>query len=449
MKVIIVGAGDIGYVAAETISEVYDVLVIERDSDVSEAAKSHLNVSVLHEDGTNPKVLEYAIRNHKADIIVSTLGRDDSNLFVCMMAKRIKEDILTVASVRDPDYMIQTTAEGAPGVDIIISPEIITARKMYKLCVLENAVGYEFMEKLGVVVAIYEIGSQDDISGRVVMNLDMPDNCSVFAIYRDNEMFVSVDTMEIHAGDRICVFGTEAGVDAFNSVVGASDIAREFVILGGSIVGMNVAKFLQSDSKKRFVKIIEKNPDTCVNLARTLSGVLVINADFTDPDVQNDENVFKADCIVSTSRLDDTNLLMCMSAQKYNARKIMTRYFKKEYEDIFRYTGLETIIGYYKIISNEITKFTISDETAVLRMRRNSELFFTHTVGSDSRLAGKYIGDITLPDGIRIVAVKRGDELVFPEMDTRLADGDVAIVFTNLTNESDLARVFGKRVPEL
>lgn len=449
MNVIIVGAGEIGFVAADTISQFYDVLVIERDSDVAESLKGRLNVSVLHEDGTNPKILAYAIENHRADIIVSTLRRDDSNLFVCLMAKRIKPDIMTVASVTDPDFMIKTSSQGEPGVDVIISPEIITARKMFKLCTLENAVSYEFIDKLGVCVAIYDILPMHQIIGKVVMNLDMPEGCTVFAIYRDDELFVTVDSMEIHVGDKVCVFGSESGVDMFNSVVGITDPAREFMILGGSIVGMNLARMLKESLRNSTVHIIEKNPEVCMNLNKVMSGVDVVNSDFTDPDVQMSENVFRCDCTVSTSHQDDTNLLMCMTAQKYNARKIITRYFKKEYEDIFRYTGLETIIGYYKIVSNEITKFTISDEAALLRLKRDSEFFFTQTVKEGSKIDGKYLGDLSIPDGIRIVAIRRGEQILYPTIDTRFQIGDVVIVFTNLTDESDLARVFGKRVPDL
>ena len=449
MNVIIVGAGEIGYVAADTISQFYDVLVIERDSDVAENLKGRLNVSVLHEDGTNPKTLAYAIENHDADIIISTLRRDDSNLFVCLMAKRIKPSIMTVASVTDPDFMIETSSQGEPGVDVIITPDIITAKKMFKLSTLENAVSYEFIDKLGVCVAIYDVRPTHQIVGKVVMSLDPPEGCTVFAIYRDDELYLNVDTMEIHVGDKLCVFGRGEGVDMFNTVIGITDPAREFMILGGSIVGMNLARMLKEYQRNSTVHIIERRADVCMYLNKVMSGVDVVNSDFTDPDVQMAENIFRCDCTISTTHQDDTNLLMCMTAQKYNARKIITSYFKKEYEDIFRYTGLETIIGYYKIVSNEITKFTISDETALLRLKKDNELFFTHTVREGSKLDGSYLGDLMIPEGIRIVAVKRGDELLFPQIDTKFVQGDVVIVFTNLTNESDLARVFGKRVLDL
>lgn len=446
MKVIIVGAGDMGQVAAETISEIHDVLLIEKDSDIAESVKGRLNVSVLHEDGTNPKSLRYAIETHHAEVIISTLNRDDSNLFICMMAKRFKPSIRTIASINNPDFMIETSEEGFDGVDILISPELITAEKMYRLAILENAVDYEYINHLRLSVAIFAVESEHRIVGSIVMNLPNNGNFSVFGIYRDDSLLLDVDTMEIHPGDRVCVIGDYEGISEFNQIVGVDDVAKEFVILGGSVVGKNLAKFLSTDPVKRYVKIIDKDPETCHELARTLSGIIVINADFTEPGVQSDENVFKSDCMFSTSRLDDTNLLMCMSAQKYNARKIVSRYFKKEYKDIFTYTGLESIIGYYKIVSSEITKCTISDEMAILRLKDYNELFFIHRIDTESKLLNKYYGDIAIPEGVRLVAIRRDDEIIYPRMDTPLLEGDSIIVFTNLTKESTLARVFGKNV---
>lgn len=447
MKVIIVGAGDVGYVAAETICPIHDVLIIEKDADVAESIKGRLNASVLHEDGTNPRTLRYAMQNHHADMIISTLHQDEANLFICMMAKRIDSKIKTISTINNPDYLIEKTSDGFEGIDIFITPEIITANKMYCLATMENLVDYEPMGDIGLSLGIFAVESYNPVVGQIVMNIDTHDEFTIFGIYRDGFLDLSVDTMEIHTGDRICAIGTIEGLTMLNECIGVEEKSREFVILGGSIVGGNLAKMLSQDpTTKRYVKIIDKNPDQCRELSKMLNGVVVLNADFTEPDVQVAENVFKADCLISTSRLDDTNLLMCMSAQKYNARKVVSRYFKKEYEDIFKFTGLECIIGYDKVVSNEVTRCTISDDMVILRMRTHNEMFFSHSIDTESKLHNKYLGDLSIPEGIRIVAVIRGEEIIYPRMDTKMLEGDRVIVFTNLIKDSDLARVFGKSV---
>mgnify|MGYP002624238159 CR=1 FL=1 len=446
MKVIIIGAGGVGYVAAETISDMHDVLVIENDADIADTVKNRLNVSVLHEDGTNPKTIKYAIDTHDADVIISTLGRDDSNLFVCLMAKRFKPEIITVASITNPDYVIDTTDDGVPGVDVIISPELITAEKMYKLCVLENAVEYEVIPHFNVSMAIFQVSSESPLISKVVMNTFSMKDATVFAIYRNEELYFQVDTMEIHSGDRICIMGTDEALAKYNTDLGVEEVARDFVILGGTIVGRHLANLLSKDEKKRYVRIIERNQDRCRELSRLLTGVVIINGDFTEPELQTSENIFRSDCLVSVTNQDDTNLLMCMSGQKYNTSKIVSRYLKKEYMDIFIFTGLDTIIGFDRIVSNEIAKCVMSEAKVILRMRNHDEQFFIHDVSPASKLFNTYYGDLILPNGLRILAIHRGDDTIYPSMDTQFQDGDRVIVFTNFTKDKDLAKVFGRTI---
>jgi len=446
MKVIIIGAGGIGYVAAETISDTHDVLIIENDATLADIAKNRLNVSVLHEDGTNPKILEHAIETHKTDVIISTLDRDDSNLFICMMAKRINPNIRTVASITNPDYVIKTTDEGIPGVDIIISPELLTAEKMYKLCTLENALDYEIMPVFKTSMVVFQVPADSDLVGKVVMFVFNSDDATAFAIYRNDDLFFQVESMEIHAGDRICIMGSEAAINRFNEELGIENTSREIIILGGTIVGRHLAKLLAEDPKKRYVKIIEKNQDVCKELFRILTGVLVVNGDFTEPNIQASENIFRSDCLVSVTNQDDTNLLMCMSAQKYNTNKIVSRYLKKEYMDIFMFTGLDTIIGFDRIVSNEIAKCVMSTDNVVMRMRNRDEQFFIHDVNKQSKLIERYYGDLSLPNGLSVLAIYRNGTIIYPMMDTKFVEGDRVLVFTNFTKEKDLAKVFGRKV---
>jgi len=446
MKVIIIGAGSVGYVAAETISDMHDVLIIESDATIADTVKNRLNVSVLHEDGTNPKILEQAIESHKADIIISTLKRDDSNLFVCMMAKRFKPEIRTVASITNPDYLIKTTEEGSDGVDIIISPELLTAEKMYKLCVLENALDYEIMPMFRESMAVFQVPPESDLVGKVVMLAINSTDATVFAIYRNDDLFFQVESMEIHAGDRICIMGSEQAIDKINDDLGVQNTSREIIVLGGTIVGRHLAKLLAQDSKKRYVRIIERDPEVCKDLSRLLTGVLVVNGDFTEPDLQASENIFRSDCLVSVTNQDDTNLLMCMSAQKYNTNKIISRYLKKEYMDIFMFTGLDTIIGFDRIVSNEITKCVMSTDNVVMRMRNHDEQFFIHFVTKQSKLMDRYYGDLSLPNGLSVLAIYRNGSIIYPMMDTVFEEGDRVMVFTNFTKDKDLARVFGRKI---
>ncbi|MBR7152557.1 MAG: NAD-binding protein [Candidatus Methanomethylophilaceae archaeon] len=448
MNIIIVGAGEVGLATAQTISKQHDVLVIENDKERASDVANRLNVSVLGEDGTNPKNLAEAMRRHNPDMIISTLKKDDSNLFICLMAKRYDKDIITIASINDPDYMIETTSQGFPGVDHIISPELMVARRLYKLAVLENANDYYRIDEFDVCVCMFTVQQHHTVLGRIVFELKIPEGCSIFGIYRDDELHLDVETLELHVDDKICVMGSDEAMGAFNEMLGIDARAKDIIVLGGSIVGSNVVKFLSEDKEKRYVKLIEKNRDITSALSRNLSKAIIINADYTDPEVQKIENVFKPHCLVCTSHSDDTNLLMCMSAAKHNTNKVVTRYFKKEYEDIFMHTGMSNIVGFHRVIANQIIKTVLVNEPTLLRLREANEVFFRYRVHQSAVMREKYLGDLSMPGGCRIVMIRRGNQTIYPTMTTRILQEDILVVFTNLMDRTSLRTMFDRKTEQ-
>jgi trk system potassium uptake protein TrkA len=442
MNIIIVGVGKVGFTAAEVLSPLHDVMIIDNDLSRVETAKSLLNASVLHEDGASPKTLENAITRHQADAIICTTGRDDENLFIAMISKHIKPSIKTIARVRNPEYLIKTSTDL---VDQIISPEMITADKVATLALLENAVDYESIESMGMGLATFEVTKQHrDIIGKVVINLDIPEQCTVVAIYRGDDVILNNETTEIHAGDKICVLGSPDGITEFNKRMGVIHEAGEFVIIGGGVAGARTAKILES--KKRYVKLFEPDPEKCRKLAREFNSVIIVNGSGVDPHLLKAENVGRADVLIAITDVDETNLLSCLMGMKLGATKIITRYSMVEYEDIFDFTGIKTTIGHHRIVANEITKTLISDQQSILRMKREGELFFSIYVNARSKLCEQHVGDVHMPDGARVACIIRGKDTIYPRMDTQFKADDKVLMFTYNVNMNKLERLFGTSI---
>ncbi|MDR3282774.1 MAG: Trk system potassium transporter TrkA [Candidatus Methanoplasma sp.] len=447
MNVIIVGAGNVGSTSADALSKAHDVLIIEKDPEKVDNARASINASVLHDDGSNPKVLEAAIDRVDADVMLSAVPDDSLNLFICLMAKRIKPSIITVACLRDPDYIVKTAEEGEAGIDILVSPELITAGKIEKLATLENAVSYDDVSNLGVALATFRIRRNHGPVGKVVMDLPLPEDCDIIAIYRGDSVILNCETAEIHADDRICVLGSHASIEQVNKIVGIDKEAKEFVILGASIVGIEVAKSLLKSGKKRFIKIIEKDENLCRYASRELDNAIIVNADFVDPSVLRSENVHRADVVISASAMDERNLLACMAALRFGTKKIISKYSKREYEGIFKYTGIESIIGYHRVISNEVTKHLVFDDRAILNTGHEGEYFFASVLDKHSILVGNRLGDVNMPEGMRIAAVMRGGEPIYPHMDTMFMPNDKVLVFTYMANPVEITRLLGQKTP--
>lgn len=449
MNIIIIGAGNVGFTSAETLSTVHNVMIIEKDNVKADAIKNMLNVSVLHEDGTNPKVLELAIKKHDASLIVSTLPSDGLNLFVCITSKGFRPSMRTVATIRNPDFMIKTTGEGNEGVDMIISPESISSDKIFKLATLENAVDYEIIKSLDIVIATFKITDNQNIVGKITLNLDIPKECNIVSIYRDDDIILDVETVEIRSEDRITVIGNERSIEAFNAMIGIKEEALEFVIMGAGIVGMNIAKALSGMDKKVYVKIIEEDKDLCREASRELTDAIIVNSDIIDPYILRTENVGRADVLISVTDADEKNLLACMASMKFGTKKVISRYLTRQYKDIFSFTGIETIVGYHLIIANEITKGLISEEDSILKMKHDKEYFFSVKIDVRTPLFEKLYGDLLIPDGVRFAAVIRDGKTMYPKYDTDFREGDIVLVYTYMAKSRAVKKLLGKELPGL
>lgn len=438
MNIIIVGAGKVGATVAEVLSTKNDVMVIEEDTIVAEKIKSLYNVSIFNESGTNPKVLEEAIQRHQAEIIISTVSKDADNLFICMMSKKIKSDIITISRIRDPDYMVNDTY-GI--VDQIFSPELLSAKTLSSLALLENGVDYESFESIGMGLATFLVSKENtSVIGKVPIGLDCPEGAYIVAVKRGDTFILDCETVEIRSADCLCVLGTSEGIAAFNRMMGVARPASDFVILGATVIGVQTAHLLES--KKRYVKLIDADPVLCRKLARQFSTVKIINGNIVDPHLLRMENVARADVMMTLDDNDETNLLASLMGQKLGATKIISEYSLLDYESIFEYADIHSRIGYYNIVTNQIAKMIKTEGTSSLMMKHDGRMFFSMIIQPDSDVTDKYVGDVKLPEGCRLSGLIRDGEIVFPRLDTKYQVGDTVLMFTNFAKIKKLEGMF-------
>ena len=442
MNIIVVGIGNVGYIVTEVLSQYHDVMIIDNDKVTVEKVKSLLNVSVLYDDGSNPKVLRSAIERHHADIVISTTARDDENLLISMLSKMIKPEIKTIVRIRNPDFAIEPSPQT---VDQIISPEIMMANKMAELALLENAVDYESIEAMDLGLALFEVtDDHKDIIGKMSIDIQKPKDCTIVAIYRGDEIIMEHEMTAIHVGDMIRVLGSPESIHAFNDMMGVKRPANEFLIIGGGVAGSQTARLLES--RKRYVKLFESDRKRCTELAKELTSTVIVNGSGVDPYLLKSENAGRADVIIASTDVDETNLLSGLMGKKLGAYKIVSRYSMVEYEDIFEYTGIKTIVGNYRVVANGVTKTLISNDKAILKMKNPDELFFTVTVNPRSAVCNEHTGDIKLPKGCRLTCLIRNNDKIYPDMYTKFQANDRAVLYTYNVNKNKLEKMFGTSI---
>ena len=448
MNIIVVGAGKVGYIVAERLShdESNNVMVIEQDKLAADKVGKNLNTKLYHDTGSNPRVLREAIRTHNPDVIISTVTRDEDNLFICIMAKSLKPDIKTIARIRDRDYIPSNENEesiAAKLVDDVFTPEITCASTIATLATLENAIEYNVIESLDMAMATFVVKRQNsDIIGKTMLDIDnMPRDLAIVAIYRGDEIYTEVETFELHLGDKISVLGPEESVAEFNTIMGVDRVANEFIILGATPIGVDTAISLEQKGKRN-IRILETDPEKCTNTLRNLNHTRIMNGNIVDPHLLANENIGRADVLIVLGPTDEINLLASLMARNYGAKKIIAEYSIPDYESIFDFTGIQCSLGYHRIVSNDITKKLIPDEEALIQMKYDNETFFSLVINEKSSVTGKRIGDVKLPPGCRITHIIDEDGTRLPRMDMMFKAGDKLLMFSYMTKLERIQKMF-------
>ena len=445
MHVIVVGAGNVGYTIARMLSKQHSVLVIEDDLKRYDYVVNHLNVGALNGNGASPKVLKGVI-NEDSNLLLAVTERDETNIFTCMMAKQINPKLVTVARVRNPDYIEGAMASKFLNVDHIISPEYLTAVKLMRIAMFENAIGCETIPSLGVELAMFKVtGKKENVVMVPLREMPLPDDCKILIIHRGKQVIVPTGNDVLMKGDQVTIVGKGQAISDFNRMLGMLREPRDVVIIGGGIVGEHLATMLEKE--KLSVKLIENDEDRCRILAKKLSKTVIINDNGSDPSVLRNENVSMADVLICATENEGDNLLASLIGKHLGVSKVISRYSKREYEEIFGMSGIDASVGYYHVVANEIIKETVHNYEVMLLLEKFSEEFFDLKVTAGSRSVGKKIVDIDMPKMSAIALVVKEGKALIPSPETVVEEGDKVFIYALQSAIAKLEWMFKANIP--
>ena len=441
MTVIIAGAGRVGLAAATVASRQGSVIIMENDSTKADAAQSLKNTSVLRNDASNPKILEDVLKRFSPSTVVAAVDKDSTNVFICTVIKKFNPEVKTIATVKNSDYLV---TKGIPGVSSIIAPRTTASEMLTKCTLMENAVSYSRINPLKLSFAVFRVDKGSKITGKYVMDLPS-DDCSILAIYRSGRIITSVYSCQIHDGDRIAVLGSDEALSRFNEMIGIARRARNITILGAGDLGVAVASNILNAPGRHVVKIIDKDLALCNSAARHVNGAVVVNGNTSDPAFLRSENVDRADAVISASESEEENLLICVNAVRFGVRKIVSQYTSEEYGELLRYSGIECIIGYHNVIINA-TSENLTDDKAdqSFVFDRPGECLLMLNADESNTFFGKPLGDVYFPDGIRLAAIVRNGQVIYPSIMDRVTSGDRLVFFVSEYDPVEISRQIGR-----
>lgn len=439
MRVIIVGAGEVGFNVARRLSgESKDVVVIDKNAKALSKVSDSLDVQTIQGSGSSPEILEEAgIR--EADILLAVTDKDEINLIATFLANRISSDIIKLARIRNDDYTKYSHmfTEGDLRIDTIINPDEEVVESILRVMSVPGAV--EINDFVGGKVRLIGVKLPDDspLVGVPMMNVrDHLDGVDVViaALVRKNRLIIPGGLDRIEQGDIVYFTCIRSQQDKLLKLAGIlSYPVRKVMIVGGGNVGYLLAQTL--DKKKYHTRLLDNDPERCAELSEDLDRVIVLSGDGTDQDLLKEENVGDLDMFISVTGDEEMNILSCLVAKNLGTRKTITRINNFAYIPLIQPIGIDHLVCPRLSAINSILHFVRQGKVISAVSIKGEEAEALEAIAQEkSAIVGKPIMDLDFPAGALILCFQRGEEVIIPTGTTVIEPNDRLLIISTHKN---------------
>jgi len=448
MKILILGAGQVGRTAAYHLSRepANEVTVVDTNEDVLRDLQDRLDVRAVAGNGAYPTVLESA----DTDILVALTNSDEVNIVACEIAHALYRTPTKIARIRAPEYTARTQlfTEGALAVDVWISPEQLVTEYIAKLLSYPGAL--QVVDFADGRVQLVGVRTHRDglLVGRELRALreHLPDTeARVAAIYRNDRLVPAAGDTVIEEHDEIFFV---AASDDLRRVMAelrrSEDPVRRLVIAGGGNIGLRLARTLEKSNQ---VKLIERDARRARRISEILENTIVLNGDAADEELLVEENIDSADVFAALTNSEEANVLSAMLAKRLGARRVMALINRPSYGALMENHSIDIVISPQMItIGSLLAHVRRGDVVRVHSLRRGAAEAIeavVHGNQSRSRVIGRQLEQIALPQGASIVAIVRGERVIMAHHDTTIEAEDHVIIFLSDRRHIDaVSRLF-------
>jgi len=440
LRVIIVGAGEVGFNVARRLSgENKDVVVIDMDPKALSKVSDSLDVQTIQGSGSSPEILEEAgVR--EADIFLAVTDKDEINLIATFLANKLKSDIIKLARIRKEDYtkFSDMFSEGDLKIDTIINPDEEVVDSILRIMSVPGSV--EINDFVGGKVRLIgvKLPAESPLEGVQLMKvreqLGEDIDVVIAALVRDDQLIIPGGLDTIERGDIVyftCMRDQQNELLKRAGIL--SDPIKKVLIVGGGNVGSLLARAL--DNKKFHTRLIDSDADRCAHLSETLDRVIVLNGDGTDQDLLNEENVGDLDMVISVTGDEEMNILSCLLAKNLGARKTITRINKFAYIPLIQPIGIDHLVCPRLSAINSILHFVRQGKVISAVSIKGEEAEALEAIAQEkSDIVGKPIMEMNLPKGTLILCFQRGDDVIIPTGLTVIEPNDRLLIISTHKN---------------
>ena len=434
MKVVIIGAGEVGYHIASRIAyEQKEVVVIDNNEDALRRVTESIDVQVIKGSGNSPSVLKEA-GIEDANILLAVTDSDQINIVACLFSDYISPKTMKLIRLHDSDFISYKEAlqNNAPHIHTIINPDVEAVRAIERFMSVPGAVDVGDFADGRIQLIGFRLSMGSPFLGTRLM--DMPrmkngGNVLIAAVVRKEKLIIPSGKDVLAEGDLVyIVCETRYLKETLHFLKVDTTPVRSVMLIGGGRVGYKMATALEKRSIK--TKIIEKDPQVCQKLAENLDRVMVLQGDGTDQNLLIEENIQDMDMVITLTDDEETNILSSLLAKRMGARSNITRISKSSYFPLVEAIGIDHIISPRLSAVNTILQHIREGNVlSATSLKGEQAEVLEAIVPHESNVAGKSLQKIPFPKGALVVGVVRKDDTFIPTGSTIIHANDRIIIF--------------------
>jgi trk system potassium uptake protein TrkA len=437
MKLIVCGAGQVGYQIARHLSDEGNaVTVIDMNAQLVRRITDSLDVSGVVGFASHPSVLAQA-GARDCDMLIAATSMDEVNMVACQVAHSVFEVPVKIARVRTESYLEAEWSDlfrrDHMPIDVIISPEAEVAKVTMRR--LSATAAFDIEPFLDGKVSFVGLHIGEDCPTintplRQLTELFSTLRCTVVAVRRDDRIFVTYGDDQLLAGDDVYFVAADADVQRAFGIFGRENLtAQRVVIMGAGNIGLNVAQRIEATSKHR-AKIIEFDRSRAEFAADNLKHSIVLNGDGLDAEIMTEAGIGDADALVALTDDDRANMLACALAHEAGCPIGIALATDPVFERIAEPLGVDALINPRSTTVSSILRHVRRGKVrAVYSVGGGEAEVIEAQVMATSPIAGRRIRDISFPTGSIVGAVLGSDGIIMPRGDQVIQVGDVLVVF--------------------
>lgn len=451
MKIILLGAGQVGATLAENLaSEDNDITVVDLDGNRLRELQDRLDIRTVQGLASLPNILRQA-GAEDADLLIAVTPSDETNMVACQVAYTLFRTPTKIARIRSPQYTKHSEKLFAPEaipVDVLISPEQLVTNYIQRLIETPGALQVlDFADGKLQLVAVKAYHGGPLVGQELrFLKQHMPSvQTRVAAIFRKDRPIIPEGSTVIEAEDEVFFIAGKSDIRAVMSELRRKERNyKRIIIAGGGNIGFRLATVLEG---RYSVKILEHNEERCRLLSEHLNQTVVLRGDASDQELLLDENIEDTDIFLALTNDDEANIMASMLAKRLGARKVMTLINNSAYVDLVQGGEIDVAISPSQTtIGSLLTHVRRGDIVNVHSLRRGAAEAIeaiAHGDARSSKVVGRAIEDIDLPEGCTIGAIVRNDEVLIAQSDEVIQPDDHVILFLiDKRRISDVERLF-------